>query len=109
MALESQDKNIAEANNLDLFIVALGDKAVTLAQSWLMKLRNAGFSTDTDFLKRSMKAQFREANRQQAKFVLILGENELEKNIFSVKNMESGEQQDVPFDKVIGFMKNNST
>jgi len=105
MVLESQNTDIARPKKLDVFIVALGEQAVALSQSWLMKLRQAGFSADSDFLKRSTKAQFREANRQKAEVVLILGENELEKNLFSVKNMESGEQQDVAFDDVIGFLE----
>jgi histidyl-tRNA synthetase len=108
MALASQDGQIAEARQLDVFIIALGDDAVNTAQSWLMKLRNAGFTSDTDFLKRSMKAQFREANRQQAKFVLILGENELAQNLFAIKYMESGEQQDVSFDQAIEFLKTHN-
>ncbi|KAA3613201.1 MAG: histidine--tRNA ligase [Calditrichaeota bacterium] len=107
MVLESQQKDIAKPKGLDIFIVALGGEAVAKSQNWLKKLRETGYSTDTDFLKRSMKAQFREANRQQAQFVLILGENELQKNIFSVKNMESGEQQDVAVDEVLAFLENN--
>lgn len=107
MVLENQKKTIVEPKKLDIFIIALGEQALDLAQSWLMKLRQCGFSVDTDFLKRSMKAQFREANRQEARHVLILGENELNNNQFSIKNMQSGDQQVVAFDDVISFLKAN--
>jgi len=105
MALESQGKEIAATDNLDVFIVALGEPAVTMTQGWLKKLRENGFSAESDFLGRSIKAQFREANRQQAKFVFVLGEDELKKKVFSVKNMTSGEQQDVAFDTIIESLK----
>lgn len=105
MALESQHIEITDLNKLDIFIVALGDEAINQAQTWSNILRENGFSTDTDYLGRSTKAQFREANRQQAKYVLVLGDTELSQKMFSVKNMESGEQQDIAFDKVLTFIQ----
>lgn len=107
MALESQNIKLASEKKLDTFIVTLGENAVNTAQYWTKKLRDNGFSADTDFLGRSAKAQFREANRQQAKYVLVLGDDELAKKVFSVKNMESSEQQDVTFDKIIDRLKND--
>lgn len=105
LALECNQTTLIEPAKLDIFIVALGDEAVYSAQSWANNLRSNGFSTDTDFLSRSIKAQFREANRQQSKFVLVLGENELSKHVFSVKNMASGEQRDVAFSEILSHLK----
>lgn len=107
MALQNQNTNLAQPDTLDIFIVALGDKAVNAAQAWTHTFRRENFSVETDFLKRSIKAQFREANRQNAQYVLILGENELDRKLFSLKNMESGEQKDVPFSDIINLLKNN--
>lgn len=47
----------------------------------------------------------REANRQKARFVMILGENELREQVFSVKLMDKGDQINVPFDDIIPFLK----
>jgi histidyl-tRNA synthetase len=47
-----------------------------------------------------MKAQMREANRLGVQFVVILGDNELEKGIAVVKNMDSSEQEEIPLDKL---------
>ena len=58
-----------------------------------------------DLLGRSIKAQMREANRQNTRFVLILGENELEKQEFSVKLMDKGEQINISFASIIDFLK----
>lgn len=105
MVLEAQNTLFAPPPKLDIFIISLGSDAVLEAQKWTQLLRDLGFKVDSDFLSRSMKAQFREANRQQAAYVLILGETELEKQIFSIKNMETGAQEDVAFDALIPYME----
>ena len=107
MALQSQQMSIEEASNPDVFIVALGEEAVAVTQGWLRRLRENNLAADTDFLGRSTKAQFREANRQQAKFVLVLGDDEISRRVFSVKNMQSGEQKDITFDTVVEFLKSS--
>lgn len=101
MVLKDQNSEIAPAPALDVFIVALGQAADIETPKWISLLRENGFSTDTDFLQRSVKAQFREANRQQARFVLVLGEDELSKQIFAFKDMHSGKQENIPFAELI--------
>lgn len=105
IALENQGNEIITPKGLDIFVVVMGQEAIYTAQIWIKKLRESGFNTDTDFLERSTKAQFREANRQQAQYVLVLGENELARQVFSVKNMTTGEQQDIAFDEIITKLK----
>jgi len=51
---------------------------------------------ETDLLGRSLKAQMREANRNGARLVAIAGESELQAGKVVLKNLENGEQQDVP-------------
>ena len=67
----------------------------------LQQLRASGISCDCDFVGRSMRAQMREANRQKARFALILGDNELAANKIAVKDMESGEQELMPMDEAL--------
>ncbi len=52
-----------------------------------------------------MKAQFKAADRVQAKFVVVLGEDELAKQVVNVKNMESGEQQEVSIDQLVSYLQ----
>jgi histidyl-tRNA synthetase len=52
-----------------------------------------------------MRAQMREANRQNARFALIVGESELGENSLAVKNMESGEQEVLPVSQAIQKLK----
>ena len=55
-------------------------------------LRKAGFSVITDPLRRSMKAQMREANKLNARYALILGDTEVEQNTIQVKDLKVGDQ-----------------
>lgn len=95
IVLESQKLMDAAAPSLDCFVIALGDAAVREAQKTVFRLRNKGVTCETDFLRRSMKAQMRDANRLGAKRVVILGDEELARGEAVVKNMESGNQENV--------------
>ena len=68
------------------------DAAFGLAQS----LRRAGLAGTMGYESRSMKATMRQAGKSNARFTLIIGTNELAAGTVIVKNMESGEQREVP-------------
>ncbi len=100
IALESTKQNLEEANELDLFIVCLNPQALEFCFSIISSLRDSGISTSFDLLAKSFKGQMREANRTNSKWSLILGEDELEKGLAVLKNMETGEQEEVELDHV---------
>ena len=56
-----------------------------------------------DTLKRSLKAQMKDANRLNVKYSIIIGSDELDNNIVSIKNMETGSQEELSFDKIIDY------
>ena len=67
--------------------------------------RSLGLSCDFDPLRRSIKAQMKHANRLNARYVVILGEEELKKNAAAIRSMEHGWQKEVALGLVLGFMK----
>jgi histidyl-tRNA synthetase len=95
LVMENQKKPDIEEKKLQLFVAALGDQAKTYAAGLIRDLRQKGVACDTDYLGRSLKAQMREANRQRAEKVLIVGQEEIKKGKAVVKDMQSGEQEDV--------------
>lgn len=86
---------------LTAFLVTLGDEARAAAPRILQQLREAGVRADCDFVGRSMRAQMREANRQNARFAAILGENELAENSLALKDMQAGTQEILPIPEAI--------
>ena len=70
-------------------------------------LRDAGISAETDICGRSLKAQMKYADKAGAKFVLVVGENEINQNSAELKNMRNGEKTTVNLtaDDIIGNIK----
>jgi histidyl-tRNA synthetase len=100
LVLEMGKKQELEEKNLDLFIATLGDQAKTFAMKLIKDLRGKNIICETDYLNRSLKAQMKEANRQKAKKVLIIGEDEIKKGKAILKYMESGKQEEIELAKI---------
>jgi len=105
IALEKAEMlRLAEEQAL-IYIVALGPEAKPKAFETAGLLRAAGLRTMYDLLSdRSMKAQMREANREGATHVYIIGESELQDGAGMLKNMQSGEQIKVAFESLVSHM-----
>ncbi len=82
------------------YIITLGDEAWAEGVRVLAKLRKTGLRVDIDYRRRSLRAQMREADRERFANALIIGKNELNEGVIAVRDMESGDQEDVPFDDV---------
>jgi len=83
---------------LDCYVVTVSRDLAAPAMRLMRGLRNSGLRCTADFQGRSMKAQMKAANRSGSPAVVILGPDELEKGVCTVKWMESGEQREVPLD-----------
>ena len=105
LALDAEGIELPVEQSLDAYIVALGEEAELKASGLMKNLRAAGLQVDKDFLAKKMKAQFKAADRENAKFVLIIGDQELEKEVVLIKEMASGTQEAVPFDSIINYIK----
>ena len=85
---------------LDIYLILLGSETLSKGLLVADALRKKDFSVVVETLRRSMKAQMREANKLNAKFVLIIGENELKNNNAIIKNMSTSEQTEVSFNDI---------
>ena len=94
-------------SGLDLFLVVMGDEPRLTAPKLIQEWRNTGLKCDSDTLRRSIKAQMREANRQKARYVAILREEEFGQGIVQLKNYKTGDQEAVMFDQVVDAVKKN--
>jgi histidyl-tRNA synthetase len=81
----------------DLFLVALGEKALDKGFTLLSGMQREGLHAEMDFSGKSLKAQMRRADKLQARLVLILGEDELARNQIQVRDMDNGSQDTVDF------------
>lgn len=88
-------KEKEEKLGVDVYIVTFDRESDLVGWKILNSLRDEGFSCDKDPMRRSVKAQFREADRQNAKWVIIIGEEERKKEVVQLKDMNKGEQKEI--------------
>ncbi|WP_407307944.1 histidine--tRNA ligase [Desulfosporosinus sp. SB140] len=100
-ALQVQGKFNKKQPKQFAMLIALGDKAQNRGFSLMSALRARGIPISMDLLGRSLKAQLKAANREGAEFALILGEEELERGVFLLRDLTSGDQVEIPLDKAI--------
>ena len=91
--------------NIQIYIVGIGDSVratlITLAEN----LRKNNFKTSFDYLRRSMKAQMREANKLGARYAIILGEDELKDKSVIIKDLSTSDQEKIALDSLEKHMK----
>ncbi|KKK33307.1 histidyl-tRNA synthetase [Mesobacillus campisalis] len=100
-ALNAEGVELPVEQKMDCYLVSLGEQAQDYTVGLLHQLRAAGFSAERDYLGRKIKAQFKAADRFQAKYVAVLGDDELAANKIALKSMEDGTQMDLPLNSFI--------
>ena len=92
---ERYNKDVAKQKVMDLYVANIGEKANEFATELVLKLRDKGVFVEKDICERSLKAQFKYADKNNVKFVLTLGDDEVETKKAKIKNMQSGEEIEV--------------
>ena len=105
-ALESEGKKLVKEYQSHLFIIAMGDKAIKRSSELLNKCRMGGLISEMDYNNKSLKAQFKLADKNNALFTVIIGDNEIENGTVNIKNNEDKVQESVEIDKVYDYIYN---
>lgn len=100
LALEMEKVEIGQSNNLEVYVVAMDETTKKKAFAVVRDLRLNGISADMDFAGRKVKAQMKSADRKGAAFVVVIGETELESGKVALKEMATGEQQEMAFEEI---------
>ncbi len=88
----------------DIYLAPLGERAAGAAFATRQKLIEAGYSAQTDLMGRSLKAQMKYADKIRARYVLIIGEDELDHGKYILRNMETKQQEEIPADDIAGII-----
>lgn len=105
LALGVRGKTLAPPAGRKVFVAAADAAGAAAGVELLARLRRAGFTADRDYLGRSLKAQMKHADRWGATITVIVGEAELGRGTVTVRHMQSGEQETVPFGQVVEALK----
>jgi len=85
----------------DLFIAALGAQAQKHAFGLTNELRRAGISAEMDYADKSLKSQLKRADKLNSSFALIFGDKEIDEKQTLFRNMQTKDQQAIPFDGLL--------
>jgi len=105
LELENQRITRPPDQNNRVFIASIGEEARQPAFHLCMELRGNGVKADCDHMLRSLKAQFRYADKQGFRLIVIMGGDELTKGIVKIKDMTDGSEKEVPVISIIPAVK----
>lgn len=106
-ALEYENVLPKEEKSVDAYIIPMDEESKKLGLRITNILRMNGFSTDVDLIGRNIKGNFKQADRLNAKYVIIIGEEELKTNILTVKNNNTKEEYKINTEEIVEFLDNN--
>lgn len=90
--------------HVEVAVIPMGDAAALAATGIVASLRRAGLASDLGF-KGNMKKRMQKANDMGARYAVIIGEDELAKGVASLKNLQTGAQQEVAIDAVAAAIR----
>lgn len=106
LLMEAAGIGFPEEDRVDVFIAVMGDRAKAFGLNLCRELRQKGLIAEMDTLARNIKGQFKYADRLNARYTIVIGDNELDKGVVSLKDMEKSRQTEIKieniFDKIAG-------
>ena len=105
LTLESLGLSVGEEEVPDLYIASLSDKAKDMIMPFAMNLRQHGISVEIDLMDRAFKGQMKYANKIGAKYLLVLGDDELNTNEAKIKDMATGEETPINLNEILKFFR----
>ncbi|MCI7147395.1 MAG: histidine--tRNA ligase [Candidatus Fimisoma sp.] len=100
LLMEANNAYFPEENRVDAFIAVMGDAAKAFGLKLARELRAKGITAEMDTLARNIKGQFKYADRLNARYTLVIGDNELEKGVVSLKDMVKSEQREIKIEDI---------
>lgn len=105
LIMEAQHGKFIDEPKRDIYIGSIGENAFIKSHALTYKLRQASIKADSDDIGKSVKAQMKYANKIGSKYSMIIGDDEINLNTATVKNMETGEQVQINLNNIIEEIK----
>lgn len=106
-ALEYEDVHMHIHDSIDCYIIPMEESVKDYAFNLCMNLRLNGFVTEIDYNNRNLKNNFKQADKLKSQFVIIIGEEEKESDLITIKNNDTKESYKVDKNDLIDFLDEN--
>ena len=103
MVMAQTGVEIPDEKKCQVYLAGMDNECRRKAFEIAMSLRRNGVISEIDHMDRSVKAQFKYADKLGAKYVAVIGGNELAEGKMNVKNMQTGESESVPFENAVEY------
>ncbi len=103
-ALELEKVPLPIVEDIDLFLLYVNEEEKNYAAYLSQELRLAGFIVETEYNNRSLKAQFKQAERLNAKYIAVLNSEDLNNNEIKIKNSKTKEEEIISLDAIIYYL-----
>ena len=100
MVMEAEGVTIPENKKTRIYVAGMDEKSREFAFKIVNLLRAHGVSAESDLMNRSLKAQFKYADKLGAEYVAVIGETELENGTVNLKNMKDGTQETIDIENL---------
>lgn len=107
LALEHENVQLPVKEDIDLYLLYVNDEEKKYAIYLAQELRMNGFIVEMENMNRSLKAQFKQADRLKAKFTIVLNSTELDEDEVTIKNTRTKEEEKVQIDALIYYLDEN--
>ena len=105
LTLENNNIEIENPKSTDIYIATIGDAAKTKSFKLIKDLRTNHISADNDHLDKSLKAQFKYSDKLNAKYTVVIGDDEIDKHKETLKNMKTKEQKNIKLSELVDELK----
>ena len=105
--LDYENINVIEDDGIDVYIIPMSENEKQKSLNITNNLRMNGFKVDMDYLNRNIKSNFKQADRLNSKFVIIIGEEEIKTNVATIKNNHEKTEEKIEFDKLVEYLDRN--
>ena len=103
----NRDNIEVDDNNIYLYIMNVTENELMYSYNLAQDLRMCGFKVDIDLLNKSMKSKFKEVDKLNPKFIIIIGEEEVKSGILTIKDNLTKEEQKVDSTELLDFLNVN--
>lgn len=104
MLLDSIGVDIENDDRPDIFVISQNQVLTDKCRDVVMMLRKNGIAADTDNTGRSLKAQFRYADKLAAKYVVVIGDTEASTGVVTVKKLADGTSEQTTIDNLVNYI-----
>lgn len=104
LARAAREETVQAKDQVDVVVVAMGDSAMNISVRVLHELRKAHITADVDYYGRGVKGQLKLADRLSARYVVLIGDDEVSTQSVSVRDLGTREQVLVEQHHVVDYL-----